>query len=67
MTDKTIDYIKIVFEKELDAVCRNKCRYKEDYIRDLLDCYKEFVKLYGEDIDGMILEYYKERLGVENE
>ena len=67
MKTTTIDFIKIVFEKEIDKICKNKNGYKEDYIRDIIMAYQEFIKEYGEDIDGMILEYYKEKLGVKDE
>lgn len=67
MKNKTINYIKIVFEKEFEEVCKNKGQYKEDYIKDLLSSYEEFIKIYGEPLDGMIYKHYKERLGIEDE
>ena len=67
MKNKTINYIKIVFEKEFEEICKNKGQYKEDYIKDLLSSYEEFIKIHGEPLDGMIYKHYKERLGVKDE
>ena len=67
MKNTTINYIKILFEMHFEEICESKQKYKQDYIERLIEAYKEFISIYGDSIDGMALEHYKDRLGVEDE
>lgn len=67
MKNKNINYIRILFETTFETICENPRKYKEDYIKGIVEAYQEFISIYGEPLDGMVLEHYKERLGIKDE